>query len=1067
MKREGRYIVEVEGARAATADRPAQGPAYRSAMHTDFSFPHSKTLYDNFEESVARYTSYKDVGEQVAAACNRQTVYCVPLYDSLGDSTVQYILDHSESSIVFCSAAKVHVLAAALPMTQRTVRHVVVWGDTSGGPAATALQDIHAAGLPVHGFHDFVRLGKEHPVPPVPPTPEDLCTIMYTSGTTGTPKGVRLTHHMVASEVAAFSFWLDRVGIPIGEGDVYLSFLPLAHIYDRVMEETWLKLACQPTIFCSVPRIYERFFSGVTEKLKSAGLLKRTLFNWASKLKLAALRWGYTHEAASPCLDNLLFKPISKQLLGSRIRLAVSGGAPLAKHVEDFMRVTCCAIFLQGAGLTETCAATFVDYPNEPDHFASVGPPGPAFWMRLEAVPEMGYDPLGFPPRGEVLIKGDPVFRDYHKDEEETRKALDSEGWFHSGDVGELSPNGSLRIVDRKKNIFKLSQGEYIAVEKIEGVLLQSPLLWVHSSHFESCLVAVAVPAKAPLVAWAGGQGLPGDYGELCRSEQAQSMVQRELEAAGRAAGLKGFEVPKAVHLEGAEPFSVDNNLLTPTFKMRRPQQAQKLAEQFMGGGEGKQGEAPVGDRPAGAAPASTTGGGGLMSMAQGMATEYFAGQGGNEAKPVGGGPTAAPAGGGSGLMGMAQGLAGEYFTGSEGKQVEGSSGGAMDVGLVDKLLAAFQHKEGKQFQGTDGEFDQLAGMAHGVLGTPIGRELLKSWVKQRMGCIILEKLEAQGTALTALSDGMKKMADVQEAQGTTLTALSDGMKKMADAQEAQGKALTARGTALNALGKALTGQGQLVGGLAGRLVRSERVHCGLDKQYRPEKLASSVDDLLGICSVLGFPAFKEPLLEAFAGKLVQAARPKGSGKPAWLPALKALQGYASAARGGQQLSYLRAPKQGQVVLMLAAALTANQQVEVLQFDLEPVLELRPTGQGGFALVLDMVETKSSHSAVLCGRRIEPHCPNQTILPFLLPACSHQGGSAQLETQARILAFVLVTANPQLLEAHGPLQVKGTVEVLGKPTPAQRRRWAGEQRALGCSVAPGAPTLAMQLFLQW
>ena len=212
---------------------------------------------------------------------------------------------------------------------------------------------------------------------------------------------------------------------------------------------------------------------------------------------------------------------------------------------------------------------------------------------------------------------------------------------------------------------------------------------------------------------------------------------------------------------------------------------------------------------------------------------------------------------------------------------------------------------------------------------------------------IILEKLEAQGTALTALSDGMKKMADVQEAQGTTLTALSDGMKKMADAQEAQGKALTARGTALNALGKALTGQGQLVGGLAGRLVRSERVHCGLDKQYRPEKLASSgaaaaaaggaagaaaavggmcqlpvcredlpacgcttasmatrgiamqqtvlhrmvlcsllvhrspsssvtactpappppccvVDDLLGICSVLGFPAFKEPLLEAF-----------------------------------------------------------------------------------------------------------------------------------------------------------------------------------------------------------
>ncbi|KAI7841264.1 hypothetical protein COHA_005037 [Chlorella ohadii] len=216
----------------------------------------------------------------------------------------------------------------------------------------------------------------------------------------------------------------------------------------------------------------------------------------------------------------------------------------------------------------------------------TVGAPQPAFALRLEAVPDMDYDPLGNPPRGEVLVKGDPLFSGYYKDEDETRKAIDADGWFHTGDVGELTPGGALCIIDRKKNIFKLSQGEYIVVEKIENVLDDCPLvdqIWVHGSRFESCLVAVVVPSKRRLEAWVQEQGANGfadlSFDELCRDSQVRRMLQKELEGTGKRGGLKSFELPKAIHLE-SECFTVDNELMTPTFELRRTQLLRKYEPQ-------------------------------------------------------------------------------------------------------------------------------------------------------------------------------------------------------------------------------------------------------------------------------------------------------------------------------------------------------------------------------------------------------------------------------------------------------------------------------------------------------
>ncbi|EFN58840.1 hypothetical protein CHLNCDRAFT_29855 [Chlorella variabilis] len=522
------------------------------------------------------------------------TVYCVPLYDVLGDHSVEYIIEHSgtlrctvlpraaaESTIVFVAAGKLAVLARALgevvlPVQVRDV--------------------IRACGVRVHRFQEFAELGREHPSPPAPPSSDDICTIMYTSGTTGVPKGVLLTHRTLATAVASLAHWMGCVGLDIGRdhGDRYLSFLPLAHIYGRCVEEAFLSMgaciaywsgeakglpadirASQPAIFCSVPRVFQRFEATTLDKISKAGKAQQALFHTAFNLKLAALKAGAPWDKlASAVFDRLVFRDISRGMLGDQIKLISSGGAPLARHVEEFMRVCGCAKFVQGYGLTETCGATFVSDPDRPDQLYTVGPPQPAYELRLEAVPDMECDPLGIPPRGEVLVRGEGVFVGYHKDEDETRKAVDAEGWFHTGDVGEVTPGGALRIIDRKKNLFKLSQGEYIAVEKIEGVLEDSELVgqvWVHGSHYESCLVAVVVPARRRLEAWAREQGIEGAYCDLCRDSQVRRMLQHELEAVGRKGGLKAFELPKAIHVE-EEPFSVANDLLTPTFELRRQQ---------------------------------------------------------------------------------------------------------------------------------------------------------------------------------------------------------------------------------------------------------------------------------------------------------------------------------------------------------------------------------------------------------------------------------------------------------------------------------------------------------------
>jgi len=329
-------------------------------------------------------------------------------------------------------------------------------------------------------------------------------------------------------------------------------------------------VAFKPTLFIAVPRILERVCDAVEEKVANGPTASRIAFRAAFAYKLFLLHQGVSHWASGLGVDQVIFKKV-RQALGGRVRFIVSGGAPIAPHVEDFCNV-CLAPVLQGYGLTETCAASFIMLPD-PRMAHTVGPPLAPTEFRLESVPELKYDATASPPKGEVLIRGPMLFAGYYKDPEKTAAEHDVDGFFHTGDIATITREGCLKIIDRKKNIFKLAQGEYIAVEFLESKYSRSEAVeqvWVYGNSVESALVAVVVPKSSWLAQFSNGVEDP----------EAKKAMVTELAKTGKEVKLKGFEMIKAVHLD-SEQFTVENDLMTPSMKLKRPQLQQRYQKEL------------------------------------------------------------------------------------------------------------------------------------------------------------------------------------------------------------------------------------------------------------------------------------------------------------------------------------------------------------------------------------------------------------------------------------------------------------------------------------------------------
>ncbi|XP_022757815.1 long chain acyl-CoA synthetase 1-like isoform X3 [Durio zibethinus] len=518
-------------------------------------------------------------------ACSAHSLVCVPLYDTLGPGAVNFIIDHAEVDFVFVQDIKVKELLNPNCKSTQRLKAMVCFTSLTEEDSANASQ----MGVKTYLWNEFLHMGKENPQEISPPQPFNICTIMYTSGTSGDPKGVVLTHETIALLVYGIDLFLDQFEDKMTVDDMYLSFLPLAHILDRMIEEYFFHkgasvgyyhgnlkelrddiIELKPTFLAGVPRVYDMIHEGIKKALEELSPLRKQIFYALYKYKLFWMNRGHKHKYASPLADLLAFRKV-KAKLGGRLRLLLSGGAPLSSEVEEFLRVTCCAFVVQGYGLTETCGACTIGFPDEMCMVGAVGSPAVYNELRLEEVSDMGYNPLGNPPCGEICVRGKTLFSEYYKNPELTRESF-KDGWFHTGDIGQMLPNGVVKIIDRKKNLIKLSQGEYVALEYLENVYGVTPIVddvWVYGNSFKSMLVAVVVLHEENAKKWAYLNGYTGSLSELSSLNNLQNYVLSELKSTAEKNKMRGFEFIKGVILE-PHPFDMERDLVTATLKKKR-----------------------------------------------------------------------------------------------------------------------------------------------------------------------------------------------------------------------------------------------------------------------------------------------------------------------------------------------------------------------------------------------------------------------------------------------------------------------------------------------------------------
>ena len=502
-------------------------------------------------------------------ACLSIGVVDVPIYPNLPADQVGYLLRDSGSVAIFVSNAEQAAKAAAVRASCPALRHVITFGD-AGADSTLTLASLETSGARVdseerrRSFRDRALAVR----------PADLATIIYTSGTTGEPKGVMLTHDNIFSNVQA-----SRIAIPFAGDDVGLSFLPLSHIFERMsghylMFATGTSIAyaesmdtvpqnfveVRPTLVLSVPRLYEKMYARVLESAMAGGAPKRRIFRWARDV---AEQWADVRLAGGTPRGMLALRyRIAQRLVfsklrartGGRMRYFVSGGAPLAADINKFFYAAGLVI-LEGYGLTETSPVISV---NTPANFriGTVGKPIAGVEVSIAA-------------DGEIVVRGPNVMKGYFNKPAATAEAVDADGWFHTGDIGELR-DGFLSITDRKKDLIVTAGGKNIAPQPIENLIKTNKYVdqVVMLGDKRKFPVVLVVPNFDTLGAWAAEQQIPaGSHRELLATPAVRTKMEDEV--FGMVRQLAHFEQPKKIALLEHE-FSIERGDLTPTLKVKR-----------------------------------------------------------------------------------------------------------------------------------------------------------------------------------------------------------------------------------------------------------------------------------------------------------------------------------------------------------------------------------------------------------------------------------------------------------------------------------------------------------------
>nr|XP_020490039.1 long-chain-fatty-acid--CoA ligase 1-like [Labrus bergylta]XP_020490041.1 long-chain-fatty-acid--CoA ligase 1-like [Labrus bergylta]XP_020490042.1 long-chain-fatty-acid--CoA ligase 1-like [Labrus bergylta]XP_029133291.1 long-chain-fatty-acid--CoA ligase 1-like [Labrus bergylta] len=548
---------------------------------------HSKTTDSN----VGIFSQNRPEWTISELACYTYSLVSVPLYDTLGTEAITYIIDKASISTVVCDVVdKVNLVLDCVKDREHSVKTIVVMET----PSADLVSRGQQSGIHILSMQEMEAIGKENHRQPVPPRPEDMAVICFTSGTTGNPKGAMLTHGNIVSNCSAF-MKVTEVRCPLHPSDVHISFLPLAHMFERVVQGVMIVQGAsigffqgdirllsddlntlKPTVFPVVPRLLNRMYDKIFGQANTT--LKRWLLEFAYRRKAAEIMKGIVRRDS--IWDQLIFRKVQASL-GGRVRLMLTGAAPISPAVLTFLRAAVGCQFYEGYGQTECTAGCTITLPGD-STAGHVGAPLPCNSIKLVDVAEMNY--LASNGEGEVCVKGPNVFKGYLKDPEKTEETIDEDGWLHTGDIGKWLPNGTLKIVDRKKHIFKLAQGEYIAPEKVENIYTRSDAVaqvFVHGDSLQACLVAVVVPDPDFLSGWTKRTlKLEGSYQELCDRAEVKTAILEDLVRLGKEGGLKSFEQVKAICIHN-ELFSIENGLLTPTLKAKRNELRQYFRSQI------------------------------------------------------------------------------------------------------------------------------------------------------------------------------------------------------------------------------------------------------------------------------------------------------------------------------------------------------------------------------------------------------------------------------------------------------------------------------------------------------
>lgn len=553
--------------------------------------------------------------------CTAFSITNTALYDTLGADTSEYILNTTESPVVIASKVHVQELVKLKEKYPEKLEHVIsiVSLDPLDLSNKTPLsvedqrlvQLCKSHKITLLGLDQVMKVGEIFPTPELPPTPESLYTISFTSGTTGAnPKGVLLSQRICTAGVTFIITQLPR--IPDAKA---FAFLPLAHIFER--QTCAFGLSCgscigfpqlggtplnlvedlklfKPHYMSNVPRLFTKFEAVIknstVENPDSA--LKRTVFDKIITSKIQAQEAYDGADGSNVIYDRLFLSAIRKAFGFDNMKFVVTGSAPIAPSTVKFLKAAFGIGMPQGYGSTESFAGFAIGIPYEANP-GSCGSVGVTVEMRLMELPEMGYkldDPEG--PRGELCLRGPQIFLQYFHNEEETKKSFDEEGWFHTGDVAKFSKDkGRLFIIDRVKNFFKLAQGEYVTPEKVENKYLSSSAilnqLYVHGDSLRHFLVGIVGIDSEGAVKFLGDKcKVKKDQlntpelilEEINKKENRLQLVNYINSRVGKQ--LSGFEKLHNVYVE-FEPLRLDRDVVTPTQKLKRPIASKFFKKQF------------------------------------------------------------------------------------------------------------------------------------------------------------------------------------------------------------------------------------------------------------------------------------------------------------------------------------------------------------------------------------------------------------------------------------------------------------------------------------------------------